>query len=347
MILSLQNLIVLRIMGKSIDNEIRFDPILREWVIVAQNRTVRPVLGKTFTDEKLKYTCPFCPDAPEGAGEWVVKALPNRFPALSTEIDGSFANETLLLDFYQKRPGKGNCEVLLYSQDHNKTLGDLSISNIIALIDLWKERLEFNMKNDEMKYSFIFENRGEIIGVTLAHPHGQMYSFPFIPPRIERAFESSKSYWKKNRTCLFCKVIETEMKDSTRIIEENEDFISFIPYFAKWPFEIHVYPKQHFSYINQIPTSQSENFATIIKHVVQRLDKLYGFVMPYVFSHHNAPYNMNDPEHFHYHIEIYPPYRAKDRIKFIAGVEMGTHTFINPTNPQENARLLREIELNE
>ena len=179
-------------MGKS--NEIRFDPILREWVIVAQNRTVRPVLGKTFTKEKPKYTCPFCPDAPEGAGEWVVKALPNRFPALSTEVEGNFADETSFFDFYKTRPGKGNCEVLLYSQDHDKTLGDLTITNIVALIDLWKERLEHNMNNEELKYSFIFENRGKIIGVTLAHPHRQMYSFPFIPPTVEKAVESSSLY---------------------------------------------------------------------------------------------------------------------------------------------------------
>ena len=334
-------------MGKPNENEIRFDPILREWVIVAQNRTVRPVLGKTFTKEKPKYSCPFCPDAPEGAGEWVVKALPNRFPALSIETQGNFTDETILSDFYQTRPGKGNCEVLLYSQDHNKTLGDLTISNIIALIELWKERLEYNMKIEELKYSFIFENRGEIIGVTLAHPHGQMYSFPFIPPRIEKAVESSKSYWNEHSSCLFCKVVETELKGKSRIIEENDDFVSFIPYFAKWPLETQIYPKQHFSYITQIPTSQSENFASIIKHTVQRLDKLYGFVMPYVFSHHNAPYNMGNNDHFHYHIEIYPPYRAKDRIKFIAGVEMGTHTFINPTNPQENAKKLRDLNLNE
>ncbi|MBN2157395.1 MAG: galactose-1-phosphate uridylyltransferase [Candidatus Lokiarchaeota archaeon] len=336
-------------MGTPNQNEVRFDPILREWVIVAQNRTVRPVLGKTFTDEKPSYTCPFCPDSPEGAGDWVVKALPNRFPALSNEIEGNFADETQLFDFYRTRPGKGNCEVLLYSQDHEKTLAELSISNIIALIELWKERFLFNMNNEEMRYSFIFENRGEIIGVTLHHPHGQMYSFPFIPPRIERAVNSSQEFWMENGTCLFCKVIETEKKDQSRIIEENDDFLAFIPYFAKWPFEIHIYPKNHFSYISQIPPNQSYNFATIIKHTVQRLDQLYGFVMPYVFSHHNAPYNfgpLHAYDHFHYHIEIYPPYRAKDRIKYIAGVEMATHTFINPTNPQENAKMLRDIELN-
>lgn len=345
MILRSNNLFVLRIMGKSIDNEVRFDPILREWVIVAKNRTVRPVLGKTFTNEKLKYTCPFCPDAPEGAGEWIVKAVPNKFPALISEIDGKFADETQIFDFYRKRPGKGNCEVLLYTQDHNKTLGDLAISNIIALIELWKERLTYNMQDEDLKYSFIFENRGEIIGVTLSHSHGQMYSFPFIPPRIEKAVESSKMYWEKHNSCLFCKVVETEMRDKSRIIEENEDFVAFIPYFAKWPYEIHIYPKQHYVYITQIPSNQSQNFASIIKRTVQRLDKLFGFVMPYVFSHYNAPYNNGQNEHFHYHIEIYPPYRAKDRIKFIAGVEMGTHTFINPTNPQENAINLREINL--
>ena len=338
---------VLRIMDTPINNEIRYDPVLQEWVIVAQKLNVRPVLGKTFTDEKLSYTCPFCPDAPEGAGEWIVKAVPNRFPALSNEIEGSFSDETQLFEFYRRRPGKGNCEVLLYTQDHQKTLGGLSIPNIIALIDLWKDRLSANMKNKELKYSFIFENRGEIIGVTLSHPHGQMYSFPFIPPRIERAVQSSKKYWEEHKTCLFCKILETELKDHSRIIEENDDFVAFLPYFAKWPFELHIYPRKHYSFISQIPSIQSENFAKIIRRTVRRLDKLFGFIMPYVFSHHNAPYNSGNTAHFHYHIEIYPPYRAKDRIKFLAGVEMGTHTFINPTNPQESAKLLREIQLDD
>lgn len=330
---------------KIMDNEIRWDPILGEWVIVAKNRTVRPVLGKTFTDEKKTYKCPFCPDAPEGAGNWIVKAVPNRFPSLVNDPDILFKNEEIVENFYKMRPGKGICEVLLYTQDHDKTLGDLSLSNITALISLWKERFLASMKDPELKYTFIFENRGEVIGVTLSHPHGQLYSFPFIPPKIQRECDSSKKFWEQEKECLFCKVIEAEKSAEIRIVEENEDFIAFIPYFAKWPFEIHIFPKIHTPNILGIDSSKYLNFAKIIKSVVKRLDGLFGFIMPYVMGHHNAPYNSGEYEYYHYHIEIYPPYRAKDRIKYLAGVELGTDTIINPTNPSDNAKLLRDVKI--
>ncbi|MHA1872447.1 MAG: galactose-1-phosphate uridylyltransferase [Promethearchaeota archaeon] len=331
------------------DNEIRWDPILREWVIVAKNRTVRPVLGKTFTKEekKKKYSCPFCPDAPEGAGNWVVKWVPNRFPSLIEEAGISFSDEKIVDGFYKLRPGKGRCEVLLYTQDHNKTLGELTLSNIEALIKLWQERLSYSMSLEEMKYTFIFENRGKEIGVSLSHPHGQLYTFPFVPPRIEKEFSSSRDFFRENNKCLFCNVIETELKaNPSRIIEENSDFVAFIPYFAKWPFEVHIYPKKHVPTILGIKEGQEiSNFARIIKAVVLRLDGLYGFTMPYVMAHHNAPYNVGDNTFYHYHIEIYPPYRAKDRIKYLAGVELGTNTIINPTNPSDNAKLLRDVKI--
>ena len=327
------------------DNEIRFDPILREWVIVAKKRTKRPVLGKTFSKDKKKYTCPFCPDAPEGAGEWIVKWVPNKFSSLLEKPEVPFSQEMLIDDFYQLRSGKGKCEVFLYTQDHNKSFGDLDLPNIEALILLWKERLIASMEDPELKYTFIFENRGDVIGVSLSHPHGQLYSFPFIPPKIQKAFDSAKDYNEKHNECVYCKVIQTEKKSGSRIIEENEDFIAFIPFFAKWPFEIHIYPKDHYSQIKDIPQSKSANFAIILKNVVKRLDGLYGFIMPYVFSHHNAPYNIGENGFYHYHIEIYPPYRAKDRIKYLAGVELGTHTIINPTSPADNAKLLRDVEI--
>ncbi|MBD3350095.1 MAG: galactose-1-phosphate uridylyltransferase [Candidatus Lokiarchaeota archaeon] len=328
------------------DNEMRYDPILKEWVIVAKNRTVRPVLGKSFEKKKKTWTCPFCPDAPEGAGNWVVKWVPNRFPSLIDESGMSFKNEELVDNFYKKRPGKGRCEVILFTQDHEKTLGDLTIHNIEALIKLWQERQEFSMRDPEFKYTFIFENRGEIIGVSISHPHGQLYTFPFIPPKINKALQSANEYMENNDSCLYCEIISVEKEDGSRIIVENDDFISFIPYFAKWPFEIHIYPKKHVNYINGITDSNAvTNFAKILKKVVKKLDGLYGFTMPYVMSHHNAPYNCGNVNGYHYHIEIYPPYRGKDRVKYLAGVELGTNTIINPTNPSENAEQLRNVEI--
>lgn len=326
----------------------RYDPILREWVVVASNVNVRPVLGKTFTEDKEKkpYSCPFCPDAPEGAGNWVVKWVPNRFPSLVNDPNISFQNETIIDGFFKSRPGRGRCEVLLYTQDHKQTFGGLSISNIEALIDLWRDRLLDTMKDSELKYTFMFENRGEAIGVSLAHPHGQLYSFPFIPPKIKKMIDSASEYMVHNKRCLFCDILEVERKGD-RIIEENADFIAFVPFFAKWPFEVHIYPKQHVPYISDIDKPKINNFARILKHVVKRLDGLFGFTMPYVLANMNAPINSGEVGYFHYHIEIYPPYRAKDRLKFLAGVELGTNAIINPVNPSDSAKQLRNVKIEE
>ncbi len=327
------------------ENELRWDPVLQEWVIIASNRTDRPVLGKTFSEEKSKHTCPFCPDAPEGAGNWIVKAVPNRFPSLVSKPDISFFDKTNLNQIYEKRPGKGICEVILYTQDHNKTFGELSISNIEALVNLWKERFVHNSKDNELKYAFIMENRGKEFGVSLSHPHGQMYVFPFVPPKIQKEIESANKFWDQNNKCLFCTIIETEQQMKIRIIDENPDFIAFIPYFAKWPFEIHILPKKHIPSIAEIEKTQIINFAHILKSIITRLDMLYGIKMPYIMAHHNSPFNSGDHSHFHYHVEIYPAYRAEGRLKYWAGVELGTSTIINPSNPSENAKKLRDMQL--
>lgn len=327
------------------ENELRWDPLLQEWVIIASNRTDRPVLGKTFSEEKSKHTCPFCPDAPEGAGNWIVKAVPNRFPSLVSKPNISFLDNISLNRIYEKRPGKGICEVILYTQDHDKTFGDLSISNIESLIELWKSRFQVSMGDPELKYTLIMENRGKEMGVTLTHPHGQLYSFPFIPPKIEKELRSSQSYWDNKGKCLFCEIIKVEKENNSRIVAENENFIAFIPYFAKWPFEIHIYPKKHIPYILDVEKENNGNFAGILKTVIRKLDELYGFIMPYTMIHHNAPYNSDDCSFFHYHIEIYPLFRGKDRLKILGGVELGTNTFINPSNPEENAQLLRNIKI--
>ncbi|MHA1342258.1 MAG: galactose-1-phosphate uridylyltransferase [Promethearchaeota archaeon] len=331
-----------------LENEARFDPILKEWVLIAKNRSNRPLIGKNIEKKKKTWTCPFCPDAPEGAGNWIVKWVPNKFPSLKMNPNYLFSDENIVDGFYRMRPGKGKCEVILFSQDHNASFGDLYIENIIELIKLWVERFNATIEEDEeLKYTFIFENRGKIIGVSISHPHGQLYSMPFIPPKIQKMVSSSKEFYEKNSECLHCKIINVEKANGSRLIEENDNFIAFIPYFAKWPLEIHIYPKNHYSSIVKIPQSQYKEFATILKRVVMRLDGLYGFVMPYIMAHINPPIHSGNMDFFHYHIEIYPPYRDKDKLKYLAGVELGTNTIINPSNPSENAKLLRNVKIPE
>jgi UDPglucose--hexose-1-phosphate uridylyltransferase len=324
----------------------RFDPFLKEWVIFAPGRAVRPIMGQSFVQEEKKtWTCPFCPDAPEGAGVWVVKQLPNRFASLKEEA--ALFTDNIHGDFYRESTNYGKCEVILYTQDHNKSFGQLDHANIVALIQLWQERYIALGQFPDLKYAFLFENRGKEIGVSMAHAHGQIYAFAYLPPKIQREFNAVLDYQKTEGKCLGCTVLQAELAAKVRIIDENESFVSFIPYYAHWPFEVHIYAKRHFQAISDCTPKEVEDLAQILKKTVLRYDKLRGDgnIMPYVLGQHNAPYHMEGREHWHFHIEIYTPFRGKDRWKYLAGVELGTNTFINDSNPEDNAKTFREMDI--
>lgn len=326
-------------------NEIRWDPILEEWVIIAVNLTLKPVADNIDMEKKEFNSNPFCSDISDNSENWIVKKLPINYPTLAENRDIVFKNEEIIESFYKKRPSKCIGEIFLFNHNHGNNLGDLDLHNINALISLWKARFNECMKDPDLKYTFIFENTMKFDSSSLSHPHSQLFSFPFIPPKIIRECDSAKKYWDQENTCLFCKIINVEQSVVKRIIEENDDFIAFIPYFAKWPFETHIFPKDHTPNILGINQSKQLNFARTIKGVVKRLNGIFGCKMPYLMNHHNAPHNDGEYEYFHYHIEIYPQYRAKDRIKYFGGVELGANTIINSTNPSENARILRDIRI--
>lgn len=327
-------------------SQFRFDPFLQEWVIYAPSRNKRPFQGKNFTaeTEKKSWTCPFCPDAPEGAGNWIVKQLPNKFASLD-ENTGPFQTVFFGSNFeYQVASNYGKCEVILYSQNHDASFGNLKLSNIIALINLWTERYIALSELSQIKYPFIMENRGKEVGNSMIHPHGQIYAFPFLPSSIKTEFKSYREYHEKHGTCLHCDIIKEELRDSARIVEQNDDFIAEIPFYAHWPFEIHIVAKRHVSSIDQLSDEEKQSLAVIMQNIVRRYDVLYGEkpFMPYVMAMHNAPVNTVDRDLWHFHIEYYTPYRGPEKWKYLAGVELGTHTYISDAFPEENARILRE-----
>ena len=322
--------------------EYRWDPLLKEWVVFSPARSKRPFQGKEFDNEpvpKKAWTCPFCPDAPEGAGEWIVKKLPNKYAALDENQRYLVESDN---DLYKHSPNYGLCNVILYSQDHNASFGELTISNIEELIKLWAQTYLEISNAPNMKYSFIMENRGKEIGNSMTHPHGQIYSFPFIPIRIERKFNSFIEHHQKQKTCLMCDIAEIELKDARRIIDQNDHFLAIVPNYAHWAFEIHIIPKRHLSSINGLNDEEITALANIMKSIVRRYDKLYGDgIMPYVMSMQNAPMNVENKELWHFHIEYYTPFRGKDKWKFLAGVELGTNTFIADHTPEQAAAILR------
>lgn len=327
----------------------RWDPFLKEWVIYAPTRSKRPFQGKKFaTDEPKKtWTCPFCPDAPEGAGVWKVKQLPNRFASLNENAPEFVQKSVGDLYPYQTASNYGKCEVILYSQDHSASFGTLEISNIVTLIDLWAERYTALQLMPEMRYPFIMENRGKEIGNSMTHPHGQIYSFPYLPPKVERKFAAFKEYASTNQSCLMCAILQQELHDSSRIIEQNDNFIAEIPFYAHWAFEVQIIAKRHVTSIADLTSSERSNLAAIMQNVVRRYDVLHGdgAIMPYVMAMYNAPVNMEDRDKWHFHIEFYTPFRGKGKWKFLAGVELGAHTFISDALPEQNAKILRDFQI--
>jgi len=205
--------------------------------------------------------CPLCPtknrkiitEIPQDSYDIVV--FENKFPTFSRNPDelnffDELNNENLLS--YSKMQSKGICEVVSYTQNHDLFLEDMPVQKISNLVKVWQDRYLNLGKKSFIKYVFIFENKGKEIGVTLFHPHGQIYAFPYIPPVVLEELKSSKKFSKKNKKCLHCTIIEKELKDKKRIVIKNKDFIAFIPFYAGWPYEVHIYSLRHLGSICEL-----------------------------------------------------------------------------------------------
>jgi len=223
----------------------------------------------------------------------------------------------------------------------------MPIKKIGNLIKVWQDRYFDLGKESFIKYILIFENKGEEIGVTLSHPHGQIYAFSYIPPVVLEELSSSKNFYRKNKKCLHCKIVERELRDSSRIITSNKDFIAFIPFYARWPYEVHIYCLRHLGSLCELGDREVTSLSKIIKELVNRYNKLFNFRMPYVMIIHQIPTDGKDYPYYHFHFEFYPPYRTKNKLKYLAGCELGAGTFINDTLPEERAYELRSIILEE
>jgi UDPglucose--hexose-1-phosphate uridylyltransferase len=312
--------------------ESRWDPIMAQWIIVSGRRGKRPLSPEGY--------CPFCPGSKEVPEKgWTVLSLPNAFPALQSD---PFPPDVEGDRLYRRMPSHGVCEVLIYTPKHDASLADLTMENIRAVVDLWTQRFEELGRRDYVKYVFIFENKGRIIGVTLDHPHGQLYAFPFVPPIIQKELTSSRRYWKRTGICLFCTIIEKELKEAVRIVCENDDFVCFLPFFAHWPYGVHIYPKRHVAALTDLTDKEKTSFASILKTVLRKFENLFNMSFPYMMVFHQRPTDGKPYPHYHFHVEFYPPYREKDKIKYFASVESGAGTVTFDYTPEMKAEELRD-----
>ena len=311
--------------------ELRWHPLTKDWVMIASHRQGRPQMPKDW--------CPFCPSGGK-VPDYEVMEYDNDFPALSQNPPDP---DPVATDFFRTAPAYGKCEVILYSPKHTITLPELPVSHIRKLVDLWTERFEAISKDESVKYIFIFENRGEVVGVTMPHPHGQIYGYPWIPKKIELEIASAKEFHAANGECIFCRILREEQEQQERVIFENEHFSVVLPFFTEYPYGVYVYAKRHFQNLTQMGDEEKTALAATLRDTVGTLDALFGKPFPYMMCMHQNPVNsgvFNDESHFH--IEFFPPMRSGDKQKFNAASETGVWAHCNPTAPEEKAEELRE-----
>jgi UDPglucose--hexose-1-phosphate uridylyltransferase len=314
--------------------ELRYNPLTDEWVIVSAATQKRPV-------QPSKTECPICVGGPELPEEYDLVTFENRYPSLKKDpppVDWKDKGP------FRKEESRGICEVVVYTSDHNTALPGMPLKQIEKLVEMWVDRTRDLSQHDFVKYIFIFENRGKEVGASLPHPHGQIYAFPFLPKRIEVKIDAMRNWYEEERKCPICEVLESEGEE--RKVYETEHFLALVPFYARFPYEVHIYPKRHVSTLLEFSKEEKKEFAKVLKVVTAKYDKLFDQEFPYMMMFFQAPFNEEDVSHFfHFHVEFNPPKRDKDKLKWMASVETGTWAFINPVVPEEAARQLRETEV--
>lgn len=310
---------------------LRYNPLLGTWTIVAANRQQRPHLPKDY--------CPFCPGSGKVPDLYEVLKYDNDFPALSTQPE-----EPIKPLFYSAKPAYGHCEVILYSPDHHTSLYDLSDDHLFKLVCLWKERFIELSKDPQVKYVFIFENRGEEVGVTMHHPHGQIYAYSWVPLKIEQEISQCQQWFERHQSPLIPDITHAEMQEKHRVITVNDHFVAFIPYFTDYPYGVFITPLQPKNSLIDIQEDELKSLGSMLKDITGAFDFLFDRPFPYMMCFHQIPVNtgMDVSKYYHFHIEFYTPLRAADKIKWYASSEMGAWAAANTRFVEECADELRQ-----
>ena len=294
----------------------RWNPLRREWVLVAASRQAR-----TFLPERAD--CPLCPSRPGHSSEipashFDAAVFENRFPAM-----------------VPARPAGGSCEVVVYTDEHEGSFATLSASRLARLAEVWSDRYRELAARRGIRYVFIFENRGEQVGVTLHHPHGQIYAYPFIPP------VAATELHRRSAGCLLCRLIDDERKGRRRVLIDEGGIVAYVPGYARWAYEVHVTTRSHRPALTALTPSNREALLTAMQRIARAYDRLFDVPMPYMMAMHQAPAGGPAPAQAHLHVEFYPILRDRGKLKYLAGSESGAGVFINDTLAEESADRLR------
>jgi UDPglucose--hexose-1-phosphate uridylyltransferase len=317
---------------------LRWHPLRGEWVAYAGHRQHRTFLPPAEFNPLAPTTDPAHPtEVP--AGSYDVAVFENRFPTLTMAAHDPPSS------IVDTCPGKGVCEVVVFTQDPTASLGRLPLWHLELLVEVWADRHEELGAIDEVKYVFPFENRGVEVGVTLHHPHGQIYAYPFVPPIAARELEQQRDYYERHRRGLLEDQIRAELVDGARMIHVGAEVVAFVPACARYPYEVWIAPQRPAPSLAALAPAERADLARALKTVLLKLDGLWSRPMPYVLLFHQAPTDGAPHPEAHLHVEIYPAYRMPGRLKYLAGSEIGAGVFTADTLPEQKAAEIRAVEV--
>ncbi|GHH65572.1 galactose-1-phosphate uridylyltransferase [Kitasatospora indigofera] len=345
--------------------ELRLDPVLGDWVTVAAHRQGRP--WRPPADD-----CPLCPSrggrsTEIPAADYHVVVFENRFPSLSTEGAGRASDSPSPL--FRAEPGTGRCEVVCFTSDHDASFAGLSESRAALVLDAWIDRTTELAALPGVRQVYCFENRGAEIGVTLPHPHGQIYAYPFLTPRTAKMIARAAEYRSRTGRNLAEDLLAAERLDRRRLVLTGTHWTAFVPFAARWPYEVHLYPHCRVPDLPALGPAERAELPSIYLELLRRFDRLFdtpadgedtadgdgtggggadggggptpSAPTPYIAAWHQAPrYGGGE---LSLHLELFTIRRAANKFKFLAGVESGQDAFVNDVLPEAAARRLREV----
>ena len=316
----------------------RWHPLRGEWITYAAHRQGRTFLPPPEYNPLAVTTNPDNPtELPQG--DWDVVVFDNRFPSLALEAHSAPDH------IVPTRPSTGKCEVVVFTQDAGASLGALSLDHIELLIDVWADRTRQLGEHEDIEYVLPFENRGREVGVTLNHPHGQIYAYPVVPPVPARMQQQAAEYFQGNGRGLLESMIQQEMRDGRRIIYRGEHAIAFVPVCARYPYEVWVAPIRPVATFADLDEQQQHDLARALKTILLKFDGLWNRPFPYLMAWYQAPTDGKPHPESHLHAEFYPPYRTSEKLKYLAGTELGAGFFAMDVLPEDKAMELRNVEV--
>ncbi|RMH76669.1 MAG: galactose-1-phosphate uridylyltransferase [Calditrichaeota bacterium] len=328
--------------------ELRKDPIVGRWIIIAPERGQRPnELVPPVSKQDVEFS-PFSPgnesmtppeifairptNTPPNTPGWTLRVVPNKYPALRVEGELDSRAEGI----YDVMNGIGAHEVIIETPDPRKDLPDLELSAIEDIFRTYKERILDLRRDIRLRHITVFKNYGCAAGATISHPHSQLLATPIVPKRIVEEMHGAHTYYGLKERCIYCDIIRQERKDNLRVAFEEDQFIALEPFASRFPFETWILPKKHASHYETLNREGIRHLAITMKTVLQKLNQALQ-TPPYNYVIHSAPLQEPAMAHYHWHIELMP------KVTPVAGFEWGSGFYINPTSPEDAARFLKEI----